>query len=342
MSGDPSHRTSPDGLSLSSQPLGNRTRAILEHWNARPLRKTDISFRNAVESLASDKPLVEFSQLSPARWTLCTPGTQSVAVLSHSAIFAVADDYATGNLVPIGQPVPPGMVEDKVERFPSLKCSYTFVFDTTQDTSLYDLQRELETHVPSLPGWNKDIPRRRWQSGTDSQYTQRFRMRAPMFVLRDKRAPVPDIPKDTHRWLVDGLKERPWFTINPATPKLFALADGKIVDLARCTPNIFVKGDVLVTTFVLSVIATEKGGWGPELAPVELVRVASGDPRNWVNPADYAIPVVDAGLRPSLAEGEEFEGRHSALPLYRGSLNSPQLTKAIHRTMKRTSLMVTY
>ena len=45
---------------------------------------------------------------------MCIPNTDTVAVLSYAAVFAAADNYLSGNFVPVGEAVPSGMVEGKM------------------------------------------------------------------------------------------------------------------------------------------------------------------------------------------------------------------------------------
>ena len=64
---------SPSGMEDDSSGAGGLdaiTRATLEYWKDRPVRPTDIPFQRAVDSLASDRPLVQFRKQSPARWVV--------------------------------------------------------------------------------------------------------------------------------------------------------------------------------------------------------------------------------------------------------------------------------
>ena len=50
------------------------------------------------------KPFIQF----------CLPGTTEAAVFSSAGLFAMADNYYTGNLVPQGGQNPPGLERDRV------------------------------------------------------------------------------------------------------------------------------------------------------------------------------------------------------------------------------------
>ena len=102
--------------------------------------------------------LAVFSILMRAWYKLYHVGSDKVAVMSHAAVFSAADNYLSGNFVPIGQAIPSGLREDMMcaalrtmlvrqliatytsQRVPSFKCNYTFAFDTAVDKSFYTLQ----------------------------------------------------------------------------------------------------------------------------------------------------------------------------------------------------------
>lgn len=167
----------------------------------------------------------------------------------------------------------------------------------------------LESHVEKIEGFNTSrVPRSDYQSGADAKFTHRFRMRAPIFVPRSRDGDLPFPPVDCHPWILEAASKSSFYAINPARPRLFGIEDGRILDLARCAPNRFVKGDIVLAVFTVTVVVSKKS-WGTQLCPVELVRVANSDPTNWLNPADYAVPVIDSSVRASLADGEELKGQ---------------------------------
>ncbi|KAI0703152.1 hypothetical protein C8Q76DRAFT_570135, partial [Earliella scabrosa] len=285
------------------------TEVALDYWKERPVRPTDIPFKCAVETVGTADAWVEFRQQAPARWVLCVRGSDDVAVISHAGLFAGADHYLSGNFVPAGEAVPLGMRDTMVERTPSFRCNYTYAFDTDHDDSLYRLQALLESHVEKIEGFNTSrVPRSDYQSGADAKFTHRFRMRAPIFVPRSRDGDLPFPPVDCHPWILEAASKSSFYAINPARPRLFGIEDGRILDLARCAPNRFVKGDIVLAVFTVTVVVSKKS-WGTQLCPVELVRVANSDPTNWLNPADYAVPVIDSSVRASLADGEELKGQ---------------------------------
>ena len=150
------------------------------------------------------------------------------------------------------------------------------------------------------------LPRSDYQSGAQAQYKQRFRMRAPIFIPRLKDGDLPDPPDECHPWILEAGSKSSFYAINPARPRLFGLDDGRIMELSNCSPSRFVKGDIVLVIFTVTVVVG-KNNWAPHFCPVELVRVASGDPSNWMNPADYAVPVIDSSYRASLTEGEKLQ-----------------------------------
>ena len=107
-------------------PLPQSIKDALNAWKQTPIRAGDIPYAAAVRSVGTSAPLVEARKDGSDRWTvrpsppcivfrpdlslqLYDVKTGVVAVLSFAAIFAVADDYQTGNFVPKGQVGPPGV-----------------------------------------------------------------------------------------------------------------------------------------------------------------------------------------------------------------------------------------
>ena len=82
---------------------------------------------------------------------------------------------------------------------------------------------------------------------------------------------APATPTDAHPWIVDAVRKSTHYTVNPARPLLFALTEGRTVRLGKCTPDVFMKGDVLVVTFTVSVAISDRN-WRPQHCPIELVR----------------------------------------------------------------------
>ena len=279
---------------------------------------------------------------------LCDRGSHNVAVLSHAGLFGAADNYLSGNLVPVGEVVPPGMQESMVlvarlhVRFrsvlticrtesahPASSATIRTRLILTAMTVSTDYRRsvvaaavdapspdeqlqKLEAHIEKVPGFNPTkMARTDYQSGADSKYTHRFRMRAPIFIPRPRDGPLPSPPIDCHPWILESASKSPFYAINPGRPRLFGLEDGRVLDLAKCTPNRFVKGDIILAVFTVTVVISKKH-WGPQFCPVELVRVAESDPASWLNPADYAVPVIDSSVRASLEDGEQIEGTSGA------------------------------
>ena len=169
----------------------------------------------------------------------------------------------------------------------------------------------MERHLTGLPGFNPSgYARTDYQSGAAKQFMQRYRVRAPVFVRKPATGQAPSPPSDCHPWLTAAVKKSNYYAVNPSRPQVFGVDSGKIVELSNCYPSTFRKGDVILFTFTVYVVLAGKT-WSPYHCPIDLVRVATGDPSNWGDPEDYALPVVDSSVRPSLAEGEEIEGLYS-------------------------------
>ncbi|RDX39474.1 hypothetical protein OH76DRAFT_1424304, partial [Lentinus brumalis] len=152
--------------------IAEQVKNALETWKATPVRYGDIPYGAAVASIGTSTALVEFRKDGTDRWTLYDLKTDLVAVLSFAAVFAVADDYETGNYVPRGQITPPGV---RPERSANYKCAYSYVFDSSNDRDLYHHQKALEAQMRCVPGFNvRNLPRQDWQTGDNPKYMNRY------------------------------------------------------------------------------------------------------------------------------------------------------------------------
>ncbi|KAI0349187.1 hypothetical protein OH77DRAFT_1415458 [Trametes cingulata] len=278
---------------------------LLDDWKRRVLRDSDIPYEYAVGSLFTLNPVIEARPQTDSRWTFYIPGTDNVAVFSHCGVFSMADDYYTGNLVPHGETCPDSVMPERMERYASYRCHYSYVFDTVHDKSFFELQQD---HICSVKEFNPENRlRRSYQTGQDPNFTKHYWMRTPMFLRINKGDPKPHPPSYLHKWVTAAERRAMVYYANPARPSVMALEEGVIRDIRKCEPDRLVRGDIVVVTFTVSFVLGP-ATWFPQILLLELVRVGEGPLSEAVDAAAYAVPVVDARLRPALADGEALEG----------------------------------
>ncbi|TFK81574.1 hypothetical protein K466DRAFT_578516 [Polyporus arcularius HHB13444] len=281
----------------------------LDWWRENPLRirEGDIPYESAVRALGTSDAPVELRKQNSSRWTLYVRDTDQVAVLSYAAIFSMADDYYSGNLIPTGQPLPEDLPSERIERFATWKCQYAYAFDTAYDKTLFNLQQMLEEYASSLPGFNPTgLPRREYQSGNDLAYTWRYWMRAPMFIRINEGEVRPPPPPHLHPWVIAAEKRSRIYRANPGRPRVFSF-DGEVISsIENSDPDLLQRGDIVLVHFVVSIVFTPSA-WYTELIPVELVRVVPVL-RLTSDALESGPPTIDVAARPALMDGERIGG----------------------------------
>ncbi|KAI0684414.1 hypothetical protein C8Q76DRAFT_636623, partial [Earliella scabrosa] len=253
------------------------TELAVSHWREHRFRVSDLPFEAAVRSLNSATPWVELRRASEYEWVFCMPGTNQPAIFSYAGLFATADDYYTGNLVPNGSQAPAGMEGDR--KYASFRCNYTYCLDTKDDPSIFILQGEMDNFVGEVPGFNPTgIMRREWQSGAGFGTTSRFWMKVPMFVRNREGERKLPAARHLHPWVVNADRKSRAYRANIARPEIYGVTtQGNPIDIRKCENSRLEKGDVVAFSFTVVYVVGGKD-WYPQLLPVDLVRVKERTP----------------------------------------------------------------
>ena len=172
----------------------------------------------------------------------------------------------------------------------------------------------METYLRGREGFPADdVNRREYQSGNNSDFTNRYRLSAPMFLHHKEGTKKPRTPSHLHRWVLEADRRSRRYRANPARPGVFSWERGRFRDICKCKPNALKPGDVVWFTFTVTFIIGKE--WWPEFSPVELVRVYSavdtGDP---LSSSRDEIPIIPRPtIGPSLRDGDVLDGTSSPL-----------------------------
>ncbi|KAI0706465.1 hypothetical protein C8Q76DRAFT_630050 [Earliella scabrosa] len=277
----------------------------LNKWRMQSLRVSDLPYSEAVMSLSGRHPMIEAKKTGPREWTMCKVGTNETAVFFFAAVFEDSDDYYTGNLVLDDNEIPPGIAEDKVEKYAGYKCNYSYAFNTLNDPDLYAYQSALDTYMKTVPGFNTaELERRTWQSGNSGYSNAVFWMSVPMFVRAEFGKRKPAAPEYLHPWVVQAARRSRRYRPNPARPAVRALDEGRLRDIRQCFPEVLYPGDVVAIRFTVTYTETEKD-WHPGFLLTDVVRVCHG-PMSTQAIGDASHEVVSAPV--ALDEGEIVDG----------------------------------
>uniref|UniRef100_A0A8H8CFA2 Uncharacterized protein n=1 Tax=Psilocybe cubensis TaxID=181762 RepID=A0A8H8CFA2_PSICU len=249
---------------------------------------------------------------------------RKVAVLVHAGIWKWTTDLETGNFVPYGEEAPEGVPDGQIQDEPSFKCKFSYAFDTSRDTSIWDNIKIFEDHVCRQPGFNKgNRPRRPWQNGRSSTNRDKYIINTRVFANRSafntKEGGEYKVPYEVHPWLKEGITRFPEAhqIPNPDRPKYFEFTENRISSLADSNEPTFKQGDIIWMTFKLGFVVTG-GYWWPEIIPIEFVRVGKL-PEQIHSKADHSLfPSVDESFN-LLCAGDivEFTDDHSPRPVKR-------------------------
>ncbi|TFK87790.1 hypothetical protein K466DRAFT_490199 [Polyporus arcularius HHB13444] len=248
------------------------THAALHHWKMHRYQYHHIPFADAVRSLSTKKPLIEIKRASrPNEWIACYTGTSNPAVMTYAGVFSEAEPYDTGNLVWGNNEPPPDLEESRITHFAGFKASYSFAIETYHDREIWELQRDVEEYVVTVPGFNIGrVPRLEWQNGHLAM--MRFFMRVPMFFPHQTRGPQPRAPDSVHPWVKAAHAKSRTHRANPRPPKVRAIENGVLRPIAECAQKKLEYGDVVGLVFTLGFTETPTS-WSPVYMLSDVIRV---------------------------------------------------------------------
>ncbi|RDX47462.1 hypothetical protein OH76DRAFT_1354144 [Lentinus brumalis] len=275
--------------------MDDGTAEAIRKWKEHRFRPTDLPFGEAVDSLTASQPLIEAHQSESRKtdWVICRAGTTTPASFVFAGVFAEADPYETGNLVPLKTALPPGL--DDSANHAGYKAAYSYALDTYHDKELWEFQKALDTYMANLDGFNsRGVKRRTWQDG--STWHVRYWFRVPMFLTCETRGARPEAPPGLHAWVVAAHKKTKNYRANGVRPLVCGLENGRLKNIGECTPNVLEYGDVVSIVFSM-VYVEDREDWGPVPMVTHVIRVQHANRETYPLTAAViaADPVVDDG-----------------------------------------------
>ena len=175
----------------------------------------------------------------------------------------------------------------------------------------------LEEYIVNVPGFNEngELRRRLWQSGGPGFGTSTFWMKVPMFVQVNPGERKPPFPRHLHNWVHQAEKKSRKYRANPARPTVLAVERGRLVDIAKCTPDKLMPGDGIAVTFTVSYIEGNTD-WYPQYILIDIVRIERADRRGGPKRRLWA----GSRSRKALRVGEVVDGECAPLGHRRASL----------------------
>ncbi|KAJ7197890.1 hypothetical protein C8J57DRAFT_1487629 [Mycena rebaudengoi] len=252
----------------------------LEPWKKKRFRDYELSWSRAVESLSTDKPLIEVkANKSGSRWTAYDKATGKIAIFFYAAIWAWASPPDTGNFVPEGESAPQGVLEARIAPTLSNRCEISYAINTEDDPSFYALARIMEGHVTEIKAFNKyKKPRRAWQDGESEYNRRRFVLTSRLVVRRTPHNTMDgeqySVPYDLHPWVADALNAQkyPLWLPNPELPAILEYSEGKLKMIKPTSHRYFDSGDIVWFSFALT-FDVNTNNWMPEYKPLDFIRV---------------------------------------------------------------------
>ncbi|KII93655.1 hypothetical protein PLICRDRAFT_171382 [Plicaturopsis crispa FD-325 SS-3] len=246
----------------------------LDVWKKRRFRKDEISLATAADSAKSGKSIVWLkAERGGPRYNLCSVDNYDRRVFTYAAIWNRGTPAQTGNYVRYGDPAP-SIPISRIQRLIGYKCVVTYIFDTSEDPSLYEHFTALETLTRAYDVFtNKMRPRRSWQTLSGA----RFQMSCPLFakktpwnesMLKDHRYSYP-----IHPWIREAAEESTEFIPSLVSPaKFLSYENGEMIPLSDSAYPDLNPGDTVWISMTIAYIAGQKD-WFPEINPIEIVRV---------------------------------------------------------------------
>ncbi|KAI0710064.1 hypothetical protein C8Q76DRAFT_798830 [Earliella scabrosa] len=281
---------------------------VIGYWKKNRLRETDLLIGDVVGSLSTSTPMVEARLGAPGEWHIVVAGTDEPAVFTYAGVFASADDYETGNLLP-----PSKDEGESVGRFwtyANRMCKYSYALETRVDRTneLWTFQAAFDAYMSSLPGFNPlGLPRSEFQSSPKK--SSWFWLKMPMFIKLGDKERKPRPPSFLHQLVIDADDRSHAFRANPLRTSVRAMEGGRARDIVRCTPDKLERGDTVAVRFKISYYV---GGtrWQPEFMPIDIVRVKTADPSVTVYQLEEMISTPDHRL--GLADDEIIDREAAA------------------------------
>ncbi|KAH9848481.1 hypothetical protein C2E23DRAFT_739683 [Lenzites betulinus] len=268
------------GVIKTSQQLDH----ALRYWKSFTFNDWYIKLKDAVDSLATEKPIAEPRMEYSARWMVrqsrfCLDVPD--AIFHTAAVWVWGSNLETGNFVPRGETAPSTgkLSESRMQDTANNMCQFSYAVDTSNDKTLYEAQKAFEKQICKTDGFNRtQKPRRKWQEGEGS-YDATYIFVAQMFVRRGFYTWKKELTLvyELHPWIREATAQGKQFFANPDRPEVFKVVDGQLRPISECTPPGLLYGDLLWISFVVEFIVSSNA-WNPNFIPVEIVRVGRVSP----------------------------------------------------------------
>jgi len=131
----------------------------------------------------------------------------------------------------------------------------------------------LEKLALSKPGFNRgNRKRRQWQDGKVQTNRQKYIFASKMFVKNNGDGKVP---YDVHPWVLDAVadqKDGQKWKPNPEKTKILSYANDIMMPIGFSNEPVLRRGDVVWISFKMA-FGTVGDFWGPEIIPLEIIKV---------------------------------------------------------------------
>ncbi len=117
----------------------------------------------------------------------------------------------------------------------------------------------------------------------------RFFLRTPMFFHYQSRGARPRIPGRLHPWVRAAHARTRAYRANPNPPRVRAIEQNEIRDIADCEKKKLEYGDVVGLVFSI-IFAESPTNWGPVYLVTDVIRVMHA------NRSAYPLPDDDEGV----------------------------------------------
>jgi hypothetical protein len=155
----------------------------------------------------------------------------------------------------------------------------------------------LEEHLVENRTFNRgNRPRRVWQNGLDPEYSRRYILSSPLFLLRSASNQQVSLTYEPHPWLISAVQQHNKYIINPNRPTTLVLADNELLDLEDGNPPEFQRNDIVWISFTISFIVGREY-WQPEYRPIDIVRVGRLPVSEIDNSGGTTVASADTDIR---------------------------------------------
>ncbi|KAJ3535573.1 hypothetical protein NMY22_g6424 [Coprinellus aureogranulatus] len=257
--------------------------AQLAPWKQKKFRErpSELPLQEVVNSIENGEPIVYVvPNKNKDRWVLYRKDLKKPALLCYAGVWLWGTPFETGNYVPEGKTKQPDLPLSRVQNTPSHLCEVSYTIDTSEDHSLYDYAKILDSLVQENAEFKDSCegkPQSTFQNGENAGTNHRYIMTARLFMYKTPHYKASKLKYPLHPWIKEAVDQKdPRLAPNKGRPRMLDWTGNRWRTVEDTDEDRFKKDEIIWWCFAV-VYTIRSQFWVRDLVPVSFVRVGRLD-----------------------------------------------------------------